>query len=354
MLHKTLLAEQCQDLEKRLISFKSRGILPASAAHQQFGFVLPSSECLLNPAVCFNYFDLSKRSVHAAKDAAITQSIDILTHNETHGFVNMGLERHNFIECSNTREFKEQVTERLFCNVIFLFDPIDIIEEKSSASIKRKVSLSECVMEIMSVQQISSARFQAIIVPEGLETIVSKIFPKLPIYIAPLKKGNLTLSSFTLDTSICSKSKEKTLWDIVIPDYAFAMQKYFACNPWVTKFGTHLTRFATKACLDKPFEMPSGAERERRAHETHKRILLSAFDEPARPSSFSVISSASDSKRIAPPESFLTGSEPGSGRASLAVFFRSKIISPSYQQEFSKEVEKQIRDQELIEYKRQA
>lgn len=317
---------QQQDFLERLSSFKRHGLLPAAQAHKEFKKVITSSERLINPALCFNYVDLSSST---KRPDFIDSILKTLMSHDTHGFINMAIERHFFTECSDAAIFKQLVAERLFCSFIFIFNPQHTMSNKFS--ILRNNPLSPSISELMSTRGVEISQCFAVLVPEGLEHIVSTVFPDIKIYVAPLRKSTLNLSVFTLSSAITLKSGDPTLREINIPDYSFALKAFINQNPDIVRFGTHISRFSTTQCFSNPFRAFSSAEKAISQSEIQKRIMLLVFK--GIPMEASCEFAIEDK-----PEQLNT---PGVGRISFATLF----YSPASQ--FSREIAHQIKEERM-------
>lgn len=261
----TLTQDQIKDLNQRLLSFRQHGLLPAADAFQAFGKIITSSERLKNPTLCINLVERDKTTYDI-----LCQS---LVKHQTHGFINMALERHNFLECGDHKRLNDAAMERLYCSFIFIIDPLGVNK------VGMKKELNQGISEYMCLGSIDKSYIQAMLVPAGLEKMISAHFPEVLIYSAPLKSGNLMLSSFTRAAAICSKQQDTVIKDIVIPDYQAALNEFLAEHPYCMQFVTHLSRFATIDDLKRPFKELSTQEKDELQKSISMRMLKSMMTE---------------------------------------------------------------------------
>lgn len=285
----SLSREQIQDFTERLNSFKQRGILPADQAFRKLGSkIITASERGLNPALCLNRVNVSDRK-------SIDATMKELMLHDTHGFITMAMERHYYKECKDTADLKATITERLFCSMVFIVDVADMLTNK--AIIGRENPLSRNITEFMILKGIPLARYKAILVPEGLKELVSSIFPAVELFIAPMRKGKLTLSSFTLSTVIAAMDGARTLSGLNIPDYGLALKNFVEKHPELPLFGTHLTRLSTNHDFKIPFRQFTSAEHEKNQIENNERILK-YFLKGDQPAAYEFFSPVVDRKEI--------------------------------------------------------
>lgn len=260
--------EQTKDLEERLKSFYKNGIMPAHSAFKSFKKIISSAERLANPTLCVNLTNL--------KDARIDDACETLVSNGTHGFNNMALERHNYIECENLKALKSETKERMECSFVFIIDP-SVIDSLSRNTIKRTKKVDNYITEYMLDHIIVEKHIIAALVPEGLESHFSTIFPKITLFTAPLVQGDLSLPVFTRATALCSKNNESTIKEIVIPDYKAALKDYIKANPNVKKIMTHLSRFATRHDLSHPFKELTEQQNEKQLQKMQSKMTSLMF-----------------------------------------------------------------------------
>jgi hypothetical protein len=184
----------------------------------------------------------------------------------------------------------------------------------------------------MISKKIEASQYDAVLVPEGLEDSVRSVFPDIKIYVAPIRKGTLTLSSFTLATAISLKGGAQTLSDVEMPDYAFALQNFILQNPKILSFGTHITRFSTSECLKNPFKKFTQNEHLKIQNESQYRLMKLMFGGKTKAASYQFASLRDMTNNL---------SEVGTGRITFATFFKSKST------DFSREVTYQIQQDKI-------